>query len=64
MISSMGDKIAELRGLIEELKKGIAPEAIVAAEQRALELGKEVGCLRSQLEDVERRHGEVKGKLE
>ena len=50
IISSLGDKNAELCGQVEELKAGARPEAVAAAKQRAINLEGKVAWLKLELE--------------
>ncbi|XP_018677038.2 uncharacterized protein LOC108951938 [Musa acuminata AAA Group] len=50
IISNLGDRNAELRGQVEELKARAGPEAMASAEQWAVDLEGKVAWLRSELE--------------
>ncbi|RWW72291.1 hypothetical protein BHE74_00019912 [Ensete ventricosum] len=54
VISSIGDEISELQSQVVDLKVGVTPEGIAAAEQRAPKMGAKVVQTKSKLEESKR----------
>nr|XP_018677038.1 PREDICTED: uncharacterized protein LOC108951938 [Musa acuminata subsp. malaccensis] len=63
IISSLGDRNAELHGQVKELKAGAGPEVMAATEQRVINLEGEVARLRSELEGIGQQQASLREQL-
>ncbi|THU68072.1 hypothetical protein C4D60_Mb08t00040 [Musa balbisiana] len=64
VIAALGTRNAELRRQLDEVRAGAGPEAVAAAEQRALGLEAEVEWLRAELLTSAERGIELQTRLE